>query len=333
MSSKRREVRLSRPGKVFVGLTLAFGFSAVNTGNNVLFLLVSIMLAIMVLSGFVAVGNLWRVRAVVLPGQIFTAGERGELLLRIHNPRPWPLWLLELRLGNVRRTVTRLGARQETLVALTWHPPLRGQPLLPPLRMGSAFPFAFVWRGMHLPIKSADQPWVAPAADEPSLLPADLDFQEAEGGEAGGSGDLLWVRERRPGEGLGAVVWRRVDWSLGVQGELRLPVREREHAGQRRILLDWEDVTLQRWPVEQRLQILRAALDIALERGWAWQLRMPGGIVSGRGRAGLDQALLLLAQQPPLPVLRATDQHAPLPWGLRTAGQWLRRLPHSGEVN
>lgn len=332
MSRKRREVRLSRPGKVFVGLTLALGFSAVNTGNNVLFLLVSMMLAIMVLSGFVAVANLWRVRAAVLPGQIFTAGERGDLLLRIHNPRPWPLWLLELRLGDVRRTVTRLGARQETLVALTWHPLLRGQPLLPPLRMGSAFPFAFVWRGMHLPMKSADQPWVAPAAGEPSLLPADLGQQEAEGGEPGGSGDLLWVRERLPGEGLGAVVWRRVDWSLGVQGALRLPVREREQAGQRRILLDWEDATLRRWPVEQRLQILRAALDIALERGWAWQLRMPGGMITGRGHSGLDQALLLLAQQPPLPVLREADQRAPLPWGLRSAGRWLRRLPHPGRV-
>jgi hypothetical protein len=96
------------------------------------------------------------------------------------------------------------------------------------------------------------------------------------------------------------------------------------------MLLDWEDAALQRWLVEQRLQILRAALDIALERGWAWQLRMPGGMITGRGSSGLDQALLLLAQQPPLPMLREIDRHAPLPRGLRMAGQWLRRLPHPG---
>ena len=332
MSRRRREVRLSRPGKVFVGLTLALGSAAVNTGNNVLFLLVSTMLAIMVLSGFVALGNLWRVRAAVLPGQVFTAGEPGDLLLRIHNARPWPLWLLELRLGDARRTLTRVGARQEVLVALTWHPPLRGQPPLPALQMGSAFPFAFVWRGMHLTVEPADQPWVAPAASGQSLPPADLGHQEAEGGQPGGSGDLLWVRERRLGEGLGAVVWRRVDWSLGVQGELRLPTREREQAGQRRMLLDWESAALQRWPVEQRLQMLRAALDTALEQGWAWQLRMPAGMVTGCGRSGLEQAWLLLAQQPPLPILREADQRAPRPWGLRTAGQWLRRLPLPGGV-
>ena len=54
MKRQKREVRLSRPGNVFVGLTLALGFAAVNTGNNVLFLLVSMMLSLMVLSGFVA---------------------------------------------------------------------------------------------------------------------------------------------------------------------------------------------------------------------------------------------------------------------------------------
>jgi hypothetical protein len=98
------------------------------------------------------------------------------------------------------------------------------------------------------------------------------------------------------------------------------------------MLLDWESAALQRWPVEQRLQMLRAALDTALEQGWAWQLRMPAGMVTGCGRSGLEQAWLLLAQQPPLPILREADQRAPRPWGLRTAGQWLRRLPHPGGV-
>ncbi|MGC8467681.1 MAG: hypothetical protein ACP5M3_05655, partial [Acidithiobacillus sp.] len=61
MNSARREVRLSRAGKVFVAFTLAIGFAAVNTGNNILFLLVSLMLAIMILSGMAAMVYLWHI--------------------------------------------------------------------------------------------------------------------------------------------------------------------------------------------------------------------------------------------------------------------------------
>ena len=319
MSRHRREVHLSRSGKVFVGLTLALGFAAVNTGNNVLFLLVSMLLAIMVLSGFAALGNLWRVRAALLPGQMFTADEPGDLLLRLSNLRPWPLWLLELRLGAARRTLIRVGARQETLVALPWRPEVRGQPPLPPLRMGSGFPFAFVWRGMELQPEPADRPWVAPAAGACAVAPADLGYQEASDGAPGGHGDFLWVRERLPGEGLGAVIWRRVNWSLGTRGELHLPVREREQAAQRRIVLDWEDAALRQWTVEQRLRHFRGALDTAWTQGWAWRLRMPAGVAAGRGRSGMDRALLLLAQQPPLPAIPAAG-YARAGWFSRRRG-------------
>jgi hypothetical protein len=315
MKRKRREVRLSRPGKVFVGLTLALGFAAVNTGNNVLFLLVSMMLSLMVLSGFVAMANIWRVDVVLQPQQILTAEQSGDVLLRVHNGRAWPLWLLELRLGASRQTVTRIGGRQEALVALRWCPDRRGQPPLPLLQMGSAFPFSFVWRGLQVNISDADLPWVAPAGGEDMAMTQNSGEQLPSSDRAGGQGDFLWIRNWRSGESLHQIIWRRVDWSRNLPGIMHFPGREQEKTGQEQVLLNWESPFWLAFPPEQRLRIFRAALDKAWNLGWSWQLLMPAGSKSGQGSAQREDALRMLAQHLPLPPSSAATEER---------GGWLR---------
>jgi hypothetical protein len=47
-------LRLSKAGASYIALTLLTGFAAVNTGNNLLFLVVSALLAFMAVSGISA---------------------------------------------------------------------------------------------------------------------------------------------------------------------------------------------------------------------------------------------------------------------------------------
>lgn len=49
-----RRLTLTTPGKFFLGLTLAIGFAAINTGNNLLFLLLGMMLSLIVVSGILS---------------------------------------------------------------------------------------------------------------------------------------------------------------------------------------------------------------------------------------------------------------------------------------
>ena len=312
MKRARTAVRLSRPGKVFVGLTLALGFAAVNSGNNVLFLLVSMMLALMVLSGMAALLNLKGVQVRIVPQQILEAQRPGTLLVTVDNHRPWPLLMLELRLAAGQALLPYLPAHGQARLALSWRPPLRGHPPLPLLRVGSAFPFAFVWRGQDLDLTGTG-PWVAPAASASGTKLQEEGRVEETVGQSGGSGDFLGVRDRLPGEGLSAVLWRRVDWALRVQGEQRLPARERERGGEHLIILDWAALALAGMEPERRLQALRRGLDDAVALGQAWQLRMPGGRATGVGRVAYEAALLLLAQQTPLPVY-APAALSPAPW-------------------
>ncbi|MEZ4460112.1 MAG: DUF58 domain-containing protein [bacterium] len=49
-----RRLTLTTPGKFFLGLTLAVGFAAINTGNNLLFLLLGMMLSLITVSGILS---------------------------------------------------------------------------------------------------------------------------------------------------------------------------------------------------------------------------------------------------------------------------------------
>ena len=46
-----RKLKFTREGKFFVGITLGVGFAAINTGNNLLYLLLGMLLALIVVSG------------------------------------------------------------------------------------------------------------------------------------------------------------------------------------------------------------------------------------------------------------------------------------------
>src|SRR4051812_12294942 len=46
-----RRLRFTREGKVFIGITFGVGFAAVNTGNNLLYLVLGLLLSLVILSG------------------------------------------------------------------------------------------------------------------------------------------------------------------------------------------------------------------------------------------------------------------------------------------
>lgn len=51
-----RRLSLTTPGKFFIGITLAVGFAAINTGNNLLFLLLGMQLSLVMVSGVLSEG-------------------------------------------------------------------------------------------------------------------------------------------------------------------------------------------------------------------------------------------------------------------------------------
>jgi uncharacterized protein (DUF58 family) len=96
---------ITKEGVFYIILTLIIGVAALNTGNNLLFLVVAAMLAAVVVSGIASWLNLKNVELeVVLPGQVF-AGRHVLARLNLHiRRRLLPLFSASVVAPKVKKT-------------------------------------------------------------------------------------------------------------------------------------------------------------------------------------------------------------------------------------
>ena len=80
-----RKLRFTRQGRWFVGMTLAVGFGAINTGNNLLYMLLGMMLGLIIVSGIMSEAMLRWVRVDRLPSEPIFAAKPATVHYRLHN--------------------------------------------------------------------------------------------------------------------------------------------------------------------------------------------------------------------------------------------------------
>ena len=99
-----RRLRMRRPGTVLIIGIFGLGFATLNTGNNVLYLLLGALLGLIALSGWLSERCLQRNEIHrILPASV-TAGHSARIEYRIHNTRKgMPTVALELRDAGVAR--------------------------------------------------------------------------------------------------------------------------------------------------------------------------------------------------------------------------------------
>ncbi|WP_291323374.1 hypothetical protein [Desulfonatronospira sp.] len=294
--------RLSFSGWIYVLLCLLVGLAAVNSNNNVLFLITSLLLSLLFLSGLVALYNVSGLRVQAVGRDILTSNEPGTIMLRIRNQKRFSALVLQVGLEDQRVLLPVIGPGRHKDIFISWTPPFRGQPPLPPVRLTSSFPFGFVLRGgLFDPGKG---PVVAPGAlgaSAQNLMAREQPCSHIL--RTQGSGEWQGIRRYRPGESRAAIVWRRLDWSMPAMGMdiSRWPAHSFafEHAAS--LVMDWEDPAYAHLDTEKRLSLFRSILDRALQEYSPWELRLPGRHISGNPGADPYFALHALALVEPLP--------------------------------
>ena len=154
---RRLRLSITRIGGEYLLAMLLMGAFAVNTGNNLLYLVFSLMLGLFLASGWVsrrAIQGLDRVR--IEEGNLF-ARVRGALRVRFRDADPARLRALEVHLAvpgaRVEPGFHPGGeAGGEGMVVLHLQPAARGWARIGPLEFRTAFPFGFLekaWR-FHL---------------------------------------------------------------------------------------------------------------------------------------------------------------------------------------
>ncbi|WP_432822394.1 DUF58 domain-containing protein [Trichloromonas sp.] len=218
-------------------MTLLLGFGAVNTGNNLLYLLVSALLGFMAVSGLLGKSNLGRPRVqLILPAEIY-AGLPAPVRVRLHNDRRRPVFLLQVELLGERATFKVVGGGETAEEELTLHFPNRGRQIIGQARLSSIFPVNFFVRGRTIKLNLPTVVFPAPRPCRP-LAPADEHPRPGEALAAGKGqqGEISRIGDYRGGEPL-----KQIHWKLSARGD-QLLVKELAATAALPVLLDLDNL-------------------------------------------------------------------------------------------
>jgi len=252
-------------GAVMLGLILIVGFSAWNTGNNLLFLVLSFLIAAVIVGFFAGSISLKKLDVTMRFPETIFAGEPTPILVGVNNRKRlfpaystvvdvrgserersiaaadldaiMPRWAAQ-RLGRapiVRRTLNHFVrvAAKETVEAKAEHIfTNRGRLLIKDFELSTKFPFGFFRHRRRLPAREAELIVFPKPVDihaETDNMP--LDFGRLTSNKRGMGQDLLAMRDYQPQDDL-----RMIDWKATARTR-QLTVREFAAEDEKRVTI------------------------------------------------------------------------------------------------
>ncbi len=290
-----RHLRLSLTGLgiQYLLALLAVGAFSVNTGNNLLYLVFSLMLGLFLVSGVLSRRALQGLQVTALDEGNLFARVRGGIRLRLEDSGGGRLRGLELHLtmddGAVEPGFLGSASRTgETLVVLQARAGHRGETQIQRLELRTRFPFGLLEKSRFIDLNQSVL--VLPHPRTPPARPAGWRGEGHRSLTQAGDSSPEGTRPLRLGDPPGRVHWKRTaqrgqPWVRTFEDERPLGLHVRLNLG------DWSPGR----PFERELErlsgtILQARLqkrDISLE------LHGPGGIREIRGHTACWRALAL----------------------------------------
>ena len=317
-----RRLKFTREGKFFVGITLGVGFAAINTANNLLYLLLGLLLALIVVSGVMSelsLRHLTVVRRLPLRAQVGRA-HLVEIEVFNHKSRvpSYAIEVEDLRAGqpaDKRCFFLKISPKSAQVAAYRRTPTRRGRDLHVGFRIATRFPFGLFEKSREVP--ATGELVIYPAVDALELpaTPANGRFPGADLIVARGHGEeFLGLKLMRPGEDPRDVHWRK---SAAV-GQMVMRERARETRPDVTLTLDTirPDGADDEWSAgfERRIRDVASRAVAHLKRGDRVAVVSSGGGAARADRTtGADPLLRYLALVEPVGFVEAHPGHAALP--------------------
>ncbi|WP_243373546.1 DUF58 domain-containing protein [Geotalea sp. SG265] len=222
---------------------MLLGFSAVNTGNNLLFLVVAAMLGFMAVSGIVGWTNIRGLKLqVVFPDEVYTGTDTLAVVRLTNAKRFMPSFLLQISIRGASVDFNYIGGSSTETDSVVVRFPDRGRHPLGEAQVFSPFPVNFFVRCNRLRLDQACLVFPAPrrvsqvrAADQGQR------YMNLPALNKGLEGDLTGIRDYAGGDPLKTIHWR-----LSAKHP-QMKVKEMSAAGGEPVILDLDflpDVTL-----------------------------------------------------------------------------------------
>ncbi len=210
-----RRIRFTAAGAVFTAGAFAIGLAAVNTGNNLLYLLLGAMLGVIALSGWLSEQAIRGLEIRRLAPRGVTVGRPVRVTYHVINTKRWlPTLATYLIEGGLLGTafIMRLVAGGSVTVRSENVFVRRGVYPLVHLTVSTSFPFGLFTKERDVPLPGelviwprTDRPVSLPTAPGSGSLPH---FSEGSGGVLGARGEYRGLRDYRPGDDPRDIHWR-----------------------------------------------------------------------------------------------------------------------------
>ena len=210
-----RELKTTSLGKIMIVFTILIGVAAINTGNNLLYLILGGLFGLIAASGVLSERVLRGVTAVIEPPPVLVAGRPASVSVRLSVDARAPAFLLDLALQDEARRrwgrgpLREIGAGDTRRVAVTWQPERRGGIRVAAVSISTRFPFQMYEKTRV--ITAPATLWVAPAPTAVSLPPQRAGSQASARRlpRRGGEDEFKGLRERVPTDPPSRIHWRR----------------------------------------------------------------------------------------------------------------------------
>jgi uncharacterized protein (DUF58 family) len=298
-----RRLKFTREGKFFVGITLGVGFAAINTGNNLLYLLLGMLLALIIVSGLMSemsLRDLSVVRRLPTRAQV---GRPHLVEIEVFNHKgKVPSYAIEVedlraaQPADKRCFFLKISPKSAQVAAYRRTPSRRGRDHHVGFRIATRFPFGLFEKSREVP--SEGELIIYPAVDPVQLPPAVAGkLSGGEGAHGRGHGeDYLGLKLMRDGEDPRDIHWRK---SAAVGQRV---MRERAREARPDVTLSLDVTKPQGAGEEWDLAFERRIRDVAsravahLKRGDAVAIATSAGTTVRSDRsAGADPLLRFLA--------------------------------------
>lgn len=233
-----RQLRFTREGRVFVLATLGVGAAAVNTGNNLLYLVLGLLLSLIVLSGILSELVLRDVRVVRrLPRRAFAGSPCLVELAVTNDKKRAPSYSIEIEDWapddpcDRRCYFLKVAPGAEVVASYERTPQKRGTLRFGELRIRTRYPFGLFEKTRRIADEAELVVYPALAKHARPEPAGGSEGPEVESTRRGPGSEIAGVRDYASGDEARAIHWKRTA-SLG-----KLVVRERQRDVARRLTL------------------------------------------------------------------------------------------------
>ncbi len=266
-----RRLRFTREGWYYFFFTLGVGVAALNTGNNLLFLVLGLQLTAIVVSGILSEICLQQLEVVRLPLADPCAGDPFLLSYEVRNrKRFWPTLTIQIAekgapFGPVLASLLEVGPGKRASASVQATAARRGRYGLDLVVVSTRFPFGLFEKFRDLSVPG--ELFVLPTRERPLEKRARGGYRDGERpeGKPGHGAEFLGFRELQAGDDRRLVHWRK----SAAAGRLLAVEREREQRRRLVLRLDNRGPGGERLeaPVRQAAATARALSQRGLEVG------------------------------------------------------------------